>query len=132
MVVVAATFGLATDYSLMLLSRIVEEHEAGLPDAEAVARGMQFTGPVITLAALLLCVPLLAQATSRIFLVKQLSVGETLGVLLDVTLIRMLLVPASMMLLGRANWWSPAPLFRARARLRALLGLDGRSDTPIG
>ena len=117
-VVIAATFGLATDYSILLLSRIVEEHESGRPDAEAVARGIQRTGPVITLAALLLSVPLLALASSRIFLIKQLGVGLAFGVLLDATLIRMLLVPASMGLLGRANWWAPAPLLRARARLR--------------
>ena len=116
---IAATFGLATDYSILLLSRIVEEHESGRPDAEAVARGIQRTGPVITLAALLLSVPLLALASSRIFLIKQLGVGLAFGVLLDATLIRMLLVPASMGLLGRANWWAPAPLPARQGSARA-------------
>jgi putative drug exporter of the RND superfamily len=106
-VVVAIALGLATDYSILLLARIAEEHRAGRTDEDAVARGMERTGPVITRAALLLAVALLALVTSGIFLVKQLTFGLALGVLLDATLVRMLLVPASMRLLGRANWWMP-------------------------
>jgi RND superfamily putative drug exporter len=120
-VIVAAVFGLATDYSIVLLARIVEEHEKGSPDEEAISEGIRRTGPVITAAALLICVPLLAQATSPILLVKQLGVGQTLGVALDATLIRMLLVPSSMRLLGRLNWWAPEPLRRARLFVRRRL-----------
>ncbi len=121
-VIVAAVFGLATDYSIVLLARIVEEHERGSPDETAIAEGIRRTGPVITRAALLICVPLLAQTTSPILLVKQLGVGQTLGVALDATLIRMLLVPSSMRLLGHLNWWAPAPLRRARLFVRSRLG----------
>ena len=117
-VIIVSTFGLATDYSILLLSRISEEHEAGRSDEEAVALGIQRSGPVITSAALLLAVALLALASSQIFLVKQLTVGQALGVLIDASLVRMLLVPAFMRILGRANWWAPRPLLRLRARLR--------------
>ncbi len=116
-VIVATTLGLATDYSILLLARITEEHAAGRDDARAVAVGMQRTGPVITSAALLLCVALLALATSQIYIVKQLTVGQALGVAIDATVIRMLLVPAYMCILGRRNWWAPRWLRRIRARL---------------
>jgi uncharacterized membrane protein YdfJ with MMPL/SSD domain len=115
-VVVAIALGLATDYSVLLLSRIVEEHRADRSDDEAVAVGMQRTGPVITRAALLLSISLLVLVTSRIFLVKQLTVGLAVGVLLDATIVRMLLVPSFMRLLGRRNWWAPAWLRTPRSR----------------
>lgn len=111
-VIVAATFGLAMDYSILLLSRITEEHRAGHSDRAAVARGLQRSGPVITSAAAVMAVALLALTSSRVFLVKELTVGLALGVVLDATLIRMLLVPAAMRILGRANWWAPGPLRR--------------------
>jgi RND superfamily putative drug exporter len=112
-VIIASTFGLATDYSILLLSRITEEHRAGRSDEEAVAIGVERTGPVITSSALLLAVALLALASSRVFLVKQLTVGQVLGVLIDVSFVRLLMVPSFMRLLGRYNWWAP-PLLRRR------------------
>ena len=115
-VIVASTFGLAMDYSILLLSRITEEHRAGRSDEEAVAHGLQRSGPVITSAAAVMAVALLALTSSQVFLVKELTVGQTLGILLDATLIRMLLVPATMRTLGRANWWAPAPLARSLQR----------------
>ncbi len=120
-VIVALTFGLASDYSVLMLSRIAEERDAGATDEQAVAAGMQRSGPVITGAALLLCVALLALASSEIFLVKQLAVGQTLAVAIDATLIRVLLVPAFMRILGPVNWWAPGPLRRARSRRRQVL-----------
>jgi uncharacterized membrane protein YdfJ with MMPL/SSD domain len=117
-VIIASTFGLATDYSILLLSRITEEHEAGASDEQAVALGIERTGPVITRAAMLLAVALLALASSREFFVKELTVGQVLGVGIDVTLVRMLLVPSFMSILGPLNWWAPGPLARAHARLR--------------
>jgi uncharacterized membrane protein YdfJ with MMPL/SSD domain len=117
-VIVATTFGLTTDYSVLLLSRIVEEHAAGQPDDEAVARGVQRSGPVISSAALLIVVALLALASSRVFLVKQLAIGQALGIAVDVTFVRMLLVPSFMNILGPLNWWAPDPLRRLRLRLR--------------
>jgi RND superfamily putative drug exporter len=117
-VIVASTFGLATDYSILLLSRITEEHEAGRSDEQAVAAGIERTGPVITSSALLLAVALLALTSSRLFLVKELTVGQVLGVVIDVTVVRLLLVPSFMRILGPRNWWSPGPLRRAHARMR--------------
>ena len=116
-VIVALTFGLASDYSVLMLSRIEEEHAAGAPDEQAVARGMERSGPVITGAALLLTVAVLALASSEIFLVKQLALGQALAIAIDATLVRVLLVPALMRMLGRANWWAPRPLRRARAQI---------------
>lgn len=108
-VIVASSYGLATDYSILLLARIVEGHRNGLSDDEAVAQGVERTGPVISRAALLLIVALLALASSSVFLVKQLTVGQALGVAIDVTIVRLLLVPAMMGLLGRLNWWPARP-----------------------
>jgi uncharacterized membrane protein YdfJ with MMPL/SSD domain len=109
-VMIASTFGLTTDYSILLLSRIVEEHRAGVSDEDAVAAGIERSGPVITRSALLLVVALLALASSRVFLIKQLAVGQALGIVIDVSLVRLLLVPAMIRLLGRANWWTPRRL----------------------
>jgi RND superfamily putative drug exporter len=116
-VMVALTFGLASDYAVLMLARIEEAHADGAPDAEAVALGMQRSGPVVTGAALVMCAALLALVSSRIFFVKQLAIGQTLAVAIDATLVRVLLVPAFMRLLGPANWWAPAPLRRLRSRL---------------
>jgi uncharacterized membrane protein YdfJ with MMPL/SSD domain len=116
-VMLASTLGLTTDYSILLLSRITEEHEAGRPDEQAVALGIQRSGPVITSSALLLVVALLALASSRVFLVKELTIGQVLGVVIDVTFVRMLLVPSCIRLLGPLNWWAPGPLRRVRAQL---------------
>jgi RND superfamily putative drug exporter len=118
-VIVALTFGLASDYSVLMLSRISEEHAKGTPDEEAIARGMQRSGPVITRAAILIAVALLALASSEIFLVKQLAVGQALAIAIDVTLVRVLLVPALMRIMGPANWWAPGPLRRLRYAKKA-------------
>jgi RND superfamily putative drug exporter len=110
-------FGLAMDYELFLLSRIREEHLLGADQATAIATGMQRSGRTITNAALLLCVVLAAMATSGLTFLKLIGVGLALAVALDATLVRALLVPATMRLLGRANWWLPAPLARLHRRI---------------
>ncbi|KGM16868.1 hypothetical protein N867_14540, partial [Actinotalea fermentans ATCC 43279 = JCM 9966 = DSM 3133] len=112
--------GLAMDYELFLLSRIREEHRRGTDEATSIALGLQRSGRTITSAALLLVVVLAAMATSGVTFLKVIGVGLALAVALDATVVRALLVPATMRLLGRANWWLPAPL----ARLQARLGLD--------
>ncbi len=112
--------GLAMDYELFLLSRIREEHRRGTDEATAIALGLQRSGRTITSAALLLVVVLAAMATSGVTFLKVIGVGLALAVAIDATVVRALLVPATMRLLGRANWWLPAPL----ARLQARLGLD--------
>jgi uncharacterized membrane protein YdfJ with MMPL/SSD domain len=113
----AVVFGLSTDYGVFLLTRIREERLRGADDTEAVARGLERTGRVVTAAALLLCVAVGAFATSRVVFVKELGVGIAVGVLVDATLVRALLVPSLMKLLGRWNWWAPGPLRRLHERL---------------
>jgi RND superfamily putative drug exporter len=108
----AIGFGLATDYGVFLLSRIKEAHDAGAPNAEAVALGLERTGRIVTSAALLFAVAVGAFATSQIVFIKELGIGTALAVLLDASLIRALLVPSLMELLGAANWWAPRPLRR--------------------
>jgi RND superfamily putative drug exporter len=103
-------FGLATDYGVFLLSRIKEARDAGASDSEAVALGLERTGRIVTAAALLFAVAVGALATSKIIFIKELGVGTALAVLIDATVIRALLVPSLMALLGRRNWWAPRPL----------------------
>jgi RND superfamily putative drug exporter len=106
----AIVFGLSTDYGVFLLTRIKEAHDAGLPNTEAVATGLQRTGRIITAAALLFCVAIGAFATSEIIFIKELGIGIAAGVLVDATVVRAFLVPSLMALLGRWNWWAPRPL----------------------
>jgi RND superfamily putative drug exporter len=113
----AIAFGLATDYGVFLLSRIKEGRDRGLSDREAVAFGVERTGRIVTAAAVLFCVAIGAFATSEILFIKILGVGTALAVLVDATIVRALLVPALMALLGRWNWWAPRPLRRLHARI---------------
>jgi uncharacterized membrane protein YdfJ with MMPL/SSD domain len=112
----AIALGLSTDYTVFLLSRIKEAHDAGLPNTEAVALGLARTGRLITSAALLFCVAVGAFSTSKIVFIKELGVGMAVAVILDATLVRALLVPSLMKLLGDWNWWAPAPLRRLHER----------------
>jgi RND superfamily putative drug exporter len=110
----AIAFGLATDYGVFLFSRIREAHDAGLPNREAVALGLERTGRVITAAALLFCVAVGAFATSGILIVKELGLGIALAVAIDAFVVRTLLVPSLMALLGDWNWWAPRSFRRIR------------------
>jgi RND superfamily putative drug exporter len=112
----AIGFGLASDYAVILLSRIKEARDGGLPDNEAVAIGLERTGRIVTAAALLFAVAIAAFATSKLVFIKELGVGTALVVLIDATVVRALLVPSLMVLLGKWNWWAPGPLRRLRAR----------------
>jgi uncharacterized membrane protein YdfJ with MMPL/SSD domain len=104
--ITAIAFALATDYGVFLLTRITQERKAGLDDNQAVARALERTGPVITKAALLLCVALGSLVFARHALVKEVGVGTAVAVILDAWLVRLFLVPALMRLLGpRWNWW---------------------------
>jgi len=116
-VLFALAFGLSTDYGVFLLSRIKEARDAGASDEESVAIGLQRTGRIVTAAALLFCVAIGAFATSEIIFIKQVGLGTALAVLIDATIVRALLVPALMRLLGHWNWWAPRPLRRLHARL---------------
>jgi len=104
-VLFAVAFGLATDYGVFLLTRIKEAWDAGLPNREAVAVGLERTGRIITAAALLFCIAVGAFATSQIIIVKEIGIGIALAVLIDATVVRALLVPSLMAILGRWNWW---------------------------
>jgi uncharacterized membrane protein YdfJ with MMPL/SSD domain len=114
----AIAFGLSTDYGVFLLTRIKEARDAGMGDREAVATGLERTGRIVTFAALLFCIAIGAFATSQVVFIKELGVGTALAVLIDAFIVRALLVPSLMALLGRWNWWAPRPLARLHARLR--------------
>jgi len=113
---VAIIFGLATDYAVLVLARIKEQHDRGATNEEAVAIGIGRTGRVITAAAVMISVVFLAFAVSPIFFMKQIALGQAVGVLIDATIVRALLVPALMRLFGDWNWWAPAPLKRVQRR----------------
>jgi RND superfamily putative drug exporter len=106
----AVAFGLSTDYGVFLLGRIKELHDAGLSNEEAVALGLQRTGRIVTFAAALMVVALGCFVTASIIFIKQLGFGVAVAVLIDATIVRALLVPALMRLLGDWNWWVPRPL----------------------
>lgn len=110
-------FALSTDYEVLLLSRIKESRDSGLQNTDAVAAGLQASGGLITAAALLFCVAVGAFATSELFYVKQFGLGAALTVAIDASVVRVLLVPALMALLGDWNWWSPRPLRRLHRRI---------------
>jgi len=106
----AAAFGLSIDYEVFLLSRIKEMCQHTGDNMQSVASGIQRSGPIITSAALLIGIVLGAFAMGEVVFMKAMGLGLLLSVLVDATLVRMLLVPASLRLLGRLNWWAPKPL----------------------
>ena len=113
----AVAFGLSTDYAVFLLSRIKEARDHGASDSESVAIGLERTGRIVTAAALLFSIAIGAFATSQIIFLKENGIGTALAVLIDATIIRALLVPSLMELLGKWNWWAPRPLRRLYARI---------------
>jgi uncharacterized membrane protein YdfJ with MMPL/SSD domain len=129
----AVAFGLSTDYAVFLLSRIKEARDAGASDSECVAIGLERTGRIVTAAALLFAVAMLAFATSKIIFIKEFGIGTALAVLIDASIVRALLVPALMELLGKWNWWAPAPLRRLHDRFGISEADSGdfRSTSPV-
>jgi uncharacterized membrane protein YdfJ with MMPL/SSD domain len=113
----AVAFGLSTDYAVFLLSRIKEARDNGASDSESVAIGLERTGRIVTAAALLFSIAIGAFATSQIVFIKENGVGTALAVLIDASIIRALLVPSLMELLGKWNWWAPRPLRRLHERI---------------
>ena len=113
----AIGFGLATDYGVFLLSRIKEARDNGASDSEAVAIGVERTGRIVTAAAILFSVAIGAFATSKLVFIKELGLGAALAVLIDASIVRALLVPSLMELLGKWNWWAPRPLRRLHDRI---------------
>ena len=115
--VIAFAFGLAMDYEVFLLSRIKELHDAGVPNDEAVRLGLQRSGRVITSAAAIIVAVFAGFVAGELLVIKEVGFSLAVAVLIDATLVRLLLVPATMTVLSEANWWAPAPLRRLHARL---------------
>jgi RND superfamily putative drug exporter len=113
----AIAFGLASDYGVFLLTRIKEARDSGLSNNDAVALGLERTGRIVTQAALLFCVAIGAFATSSVVFIKEVGVGTAVAVIIDATIIRALLVPSLMAMLGEWNWWAPGPLRRLHNRI---------------
>ena len=113
---VAIIFGLATDYAVLVLARIKEQHDRGATNEDAVAIGIGRTGRVVSAAAVMIAVVFLAFAVSPVFFMKQVALGQAAGVLIDASVVRALLVPSLMRLFGDWNWWAPAPLKRIQQR----------------
>ena len=116
LLILAFGFGLSMDYEVFLLSRIVELHEQGYSNDDAVVMGLQRSGRIITSAAALVVIVFSGFVAGQLLVIKQTGVGLAVAVLLDATLVRMLLVPATMSVLGDWNWWAPRRLQRWHAR----------------
>ncbi len=114
---VALGFGLSMDYEVFLLARIKEFRDAGLPNDEAVAAGLQRSGRIITSAALIIVIVFAGFAAGQLLAIKQTGIGLAVTVAVDATLVRLVLVPAAMTVLGEWNWWAPGPLRRLHDRL---------------
>jgi RND superfamily putative drug exporter len=127
----AVGFGLATDYGVFLLSRIKEARDGGLENSEAVAVGLERTGRIVTAAAILFAVAIGAFATSKLVFIKELGLGTALAVLIDASIVRALLVPALMEMLGAWNWWAPRPLARLHARIGLREAPSPRTAAPV-
>lgn len=121
-------FGLSMDYGVFLLSRIKEEYDRTGDHEHSVAFGLRHTGGLITAAAVILAVVMVAIGTSRVTNTKMLGLGIALAVLVDAMVVRSLLVPSVMKLMGRVSWWAPAPL---RAFHRRFGLSEGESVRPV-
>lgn len=114
---VAFGFGLAMDYEVFLLARIKEYWDQGLDNDAAVERGLQRSGRIITSAAAIIIAVFIGFASGQMLAIKEIGVALAIMVATDATITRLLLVPATMTLLGKWNWWAPAPLRRLHARI---------------
>jgi putative drug exporter of the RND superfamily len=110
-------FGLSMDYEVLMLSRIKETYEAKGDNTFAVAEGLEKTAGLVTSAAAIMVVVFAAFALARVVMVRAVGFGMAVAIALDATLVRVLLLPATMRLFGRWNWWAPGPMLRLRAAL---------------
>jgi putative drug exporter of the RND superfamily len=115
-VVFVFAFGLSMDYEVFLLSRIKERYDRDGDSDAAVASGLQRSGRIITSAALLVMIVFLGFALGQNLGIKQMGLALAVAVAVDATVVRCLLVPATMTLLGDKNWWAPGPLRRLHDR----------------
>jgi RND superfamily putative drug exporter len=119
-------FGLSMDYEVFVLSRIKEQHDEGVALTDSVTTGLARSGRIISMAAVILSVSFFAFGTSSVSFIQLFGIGTGLAVLIDATLVRGILVPAAMRLLGRAAWWAPAPMRRLHNRF----GITESSPAP--
>lgn len=117
LILAATAFALSTDYGVFLLARVAESRGLGVTEREAIARGMQRCGRLIQSAAILLAVALGAFVTSQLIFLKEVGVGVAAAVLIDAFIVRTLLVPSLMAILGRSTWWTPRALRAVHERL---------------
>jgi putative drug exporter of the RND superfamily len=129
-IVFVFAFGLSMDYEVFLLARIKEAWDETGDNDHAVAVGLQRCGRIITSAALLIVIVFAGFAAGEIVAMKQLGIGLAIAVIVDATIVRALLVPATMDLLGRWNWWSPRPLARLHQRYGWHEGVSARRPGP--
>jgi RND superfamily putative drug exporter len=120
MLLFCIAFGLSMDYEVFVLSRIKEGHDLGLDQRTAVVEGLSHTGRIVSTAAVLIAVNFFAFGTGGVSFIQMFGIGTALAIVIDATLIRGVLVPAGMRLLGRAAWWSPRPL----RKLHDFIGLS--------
>jgi RND superfamily putative drug exporter len=111
-------FGLAMDYEVFLISRIKEAWDRDPDPKGSVREGLQHSGRIITSAALIIVMVFLGFAAGDLVIIKEIGIGLAVAVTLDATLVRMLLVPATMSVLGKWNWWAPKPLAWLHQKLR--------------
>jgi RND superfamily putative drug exporter len=116
-IIFAFAFGLSMDYEVFLLSRIKEFRDQGYDNDDSVRLGMQRTGRIITSAALLVVIVFMGFVLGDLLAIKQTGIALAIAVLIDATLVRIILVPATMTLIGEWNWWAPGPLRRLHDRI---------------
>ena len=112
-------FGMSMDYEVFLISRIQEEYKKAGDNQTGVAMGLEKTGRLITGAAAIMCAVFLAFGLANVVIIKAIGIGLAIAIAVDATLVRMLIVPSVMRILGRANWWAPRPLALLHSRIGA-------------
>jgi RND superfamily putative drug exporter len=120
-------FGLSMDYEVFVMGRIKEMRDLGLPNDEAVVRGLAHTGRIVSTAAALIAISFFAFLVSRVSFIQFFGLGAGLAILIDATLVRGVLVPAAMRILGEQAWWAPRPLRRLHRRV----GLSESAPAPL-
>ncbi|MFE1025170.1 MMPL family transporter [Streptomyces sp. NPDC058818] len=125
-------YGLSMDYEVFLPARVTEEHQRTGDTVRAVGEGIRRSAPLITAAAGILALSFLSYATSGVVFLKELGIGTALTIPVDATLVRVVLLPVTMRLAGRANWWAPRPLRRFRVKEAPARAPGNRADSPGG
>ena len=122
-------FGMSMDYEVLLISRIQEEYRRTGDNQAAVAMGLEKSGRLITGAAAIMVAVFLAFALANVVIIKAIGVGLAIAIAVDATIVRILIVPSIMRILGRANWWAPRPLAMLHSRIGA--GEVGPAPEPV-